>query len=69
MGTLLECRRGVLVGCGEPISLIRPNVVVGLAVLAKQLLMCQAKLIMQMPQNLGGALEIVVFADELEGIV
>ena len=31
--------------------------------------MSQTKLIMQMPQNLGGALEIVVFADELEGIV
>ena len=31
--------------------------------------MSQTKLIMQMPQNLGGTLEIVVFADEFEGIV
>ena len=31
--------------------------------------MCQAKLIMQMPQNLGGTHQIVVFADEFEGIV
>ena len=29
--------------------------------------MCQAKLIMQMPHDLWGALEIIVFADELKG--
>ena len=44
MGTLLECRWGVLVGSGKPISLIRPNVVGGLAALTKQLLMSQTKL-------------------------